>query len=511
MVFDALVEGAGLLFSWGPLLGMLIVLPVALLSGLIPGGGLPTAVVILGLAWTIDPLVAATVVVFSMAASDITEPVPAILLGIPGSRTSQATVLDGYPLSQQGKAGYALGASYTCTLVGGLFGGLALLTSLPVARELVKYFGSAEFFLLALMGIFAVALVSQGAMVKGLLTSAFGMGIATVGYSVQGNVVRADMGLNYLWEGITLTPIIVGLFALPELIDLVMSNSRVNRTAAATELAFAREQVYAGMRTALRDHKFLLFRSSLIGTFVGAMPGVGGSAGHWIAYSNARQTEKGASKTFGRGDIRGVIAADASNNSSDGGVLIPTILFGIPGSAGMAILLAILVLGGMNPGPSMLSEQLPFTMAIILTLMLANVIVVPIMLYAAPLVMRLADTPPAVIAAPTIGVVTLAAFSANFSLADLVVVAVFMVMGMFMKAYGWPRPPILIAIVLTPILEQYFNIAINAYGWGMFSRPQFITIAVIMVAVLLYSVKLQREARRSSSAPSDTVAVAESA
>jgi TctA family transporter len=505
---EALVEAAGLLFAWGPILGFLVVLPVALLSGLIPGGGLPTAVVILGFAWTLDPLVAATMVVFSMAASDITEPVPSILLGIPGSRTAQATILDGYPLAQQGKAGLALGASYTCTLIGGLIGAAALLIALPMARHLLQYFGAAEFFLLALMGIFAVGVVSQGAMVKGLLTSTFGIGIATIGYTPVGNVVRADMGLTYLWEGINLTPIIVGLFALPELIDLVASDTRVSKKAGSTLLKESRSQVYEGMLLAIRKHKLLLLRSSLIGTFVGAMPGLGGSAGHWISYASAQATEKGAKETFGRGDIRGVIAADSANNSSDGGVLIPTVIFGIPGSPGMAILLAILIIGGTSPGPSMVTDKLPFTMALVLTLTIANIVVVPIMLFAAPFVLKLASIRPAVLAPPAIALVTLAAYSSNFRTADLLVAAGFMVLGIFMKAYGWPRPPILIAIVLTPILEQYMNIATNAYGWSMIQRPQFLIILGIMVVAFVYSAKMQRGAGSTQETRSEPVDVA---
>ncbi len=493
-MLDAAISAAQHLFSLGPIVGMLIALPIALISGLMPGGGLPIAVVVLGLSSYLDPWVAATIVIFHMAASDITQPIPSILMGIPGSRTAQATILDGYPMAQRGEAGIALGASYSCTLVGGIIGALALLAVLPISRQILFVFGSAEFFLLTLLGILAVAIVSAGAFVKGCLTAALGLGIATIGMTNIGGHIRATMGIDYLWEGVGIVPIVVGLFALPEAIDLVTGNTPIARHRVVEMLRDSRRDVYRGMATVLR-HKWLLVRSSLIGTFVGMMPGVGGSAGHWIAYAQARETEKGGKQTFGTGDVRGVIAADAANNSSDGGVLIPTVVFGIPGSPGMAILLAILVLGGVMPGPGMLDRHLDLTISFVYTLVLANVIVVPIVLMLAPWITRIAAIPPNVLAPIVIGIVTLSAFVATSSMGDLVLVLAFGVLGVFMKRYGWPRPAILIAVVLGEILERYLYIAVNTYGFSMFLRPQFLVIMGLMALVIIASLRVQKGAR----------------
>jgi TctA family transporter len=493
-LLEALAGGAEKLFTFGPLLGMAIMLPIALVSGLMPGGGLPVAVIVLGFAGHLDPWIAVTVVVFHMAASDITEPIPSILMGIPGSRTAQATILDGYPMAQKGLAGVALGASYTCTLVGGLIGALALLAVLPISRSILFVFGSAEFFLLALMGVIAVAVVSSGAFVKGMLTAAFGLGIATIGMTNIGGVVRATFGIDYLWDGIGIVPIVVGLFALPEAIDLVVGNTPIARERTQAMLADAKRDVYRGMLEVF-NHKWLVVRSSLIGTFVGMMPGVGGSAAHWIAYAQARQTEKGARESFGRGDVRGVIAADAANNSSDGGVLIPTVVFGIPGSAGMSIVLAILVLSGIQPGPGMLNTHLDLTVSLVYTIALANIVVVPVVLLFAPWITRIAAVPPNILAPIIIGVVTLSAFQASAAFEDLGVVLAFGALGVFMKRYGWPRPPILIAVVLADILERYLWIAINTYGFSMFLRPQFLIIVGFMVLVIFFSLRVQKGAR----------------
>ena len=496
-MLEASVDAFFHLFSPGPLLAMALVLPVALFSGLMPGGGLPVSVVVLSLAVHLDPWVAITIVVFHMAASDITEPIPAILFGVPGARSAQATVLDGYPMAQKGLAGVALGASYTTTIVGGVIGAIALLLALPVSRQLLEWFGSAEFFLLTLMGVLAVAVVSAGAFVKGILTAAFGIAIAMVGYADLGGNVRAAMGFDfYLWDGFTLVPVVVGLFALPEAIALVVGDTTIARERLDTLLREAKSDVWRGMREAW-SHKWLMARSSLIGVFVGIMPGVGGSAAHWIAYAQARQTEPGGTETFGKGDVRGVIASDAANNSVDGGVLIPTVVFGIPGSGGMAIVLAILILTGITPGPLMLTRHLDLTVSMVYTIAFANLLVVPIMLWFAPTLCRISVVPPNILAPVVVGIVSLAALAAAGNLGDLGAVLAFGLLGVFMKRYGWPRPPILIAVALADILERFLWISVSNYGWGMLLRPQFLAILAFMVAVTLFSLRAQRGARQA--------------
>ena len=399
-------------------------------------------------------------------------------------------------MAQQGLAGVALGASYTTTIVGGVIGAIALLLALPVSRQLLEWFGSAEFFLLTLMGVLAVAVVSAGAFVKGILTAAFGIAIAMVGYADLGGNVRAAMGFDfYLWDGFGLVPVVVGLFALPEAIALVVGDTTIARERLDTLLRDAKSDVWRGMWEAW-NHKWLMVRSSLIGVFVGIMPGVGGSAAHWIAYAQARQTEKGGTETFGKGDIRGVIASDAANNSVDGGVLIPTVVFGIPGSGGMAIVLAILILTGVTPGPGMLTRHLDLTVSMVYTIAFANIIVVPIMLAFAPTLCRIAVIPPNILAPVVVAVVSLAALAAGGSLGDLVAVLAFGLLGVFMKRYGWPRPPILIAVALADILERFLWISVNNYGFGMLLRPQFLVILAFMIVVTLFSLRAQRGASR---------------
>ncbi len=502
-MLEAMVSAAERLFSPGPLLGMLIVLPIAVIAGLKPGGGLPVLVILLSFAGYVDPWILAPAAVFYLGANDVGEPVPSILLGVPGARSAQATVLDGYPMSRKGLAGVALGASYTCTLIGGVFGALVLLLILPFSFQLLLYFSSAEFFLLTLMGIMVIAVVSSGAVVKGLLSGALGIAIAMVGVPIVGGRARATLGIDYLWDGISLIPIVVGLFAIPEMIALVTSGKAIAQERMDVLLREAQRDIYRGMREALK-HKWLLLRSSLIGVFVGIIPGVGGGAAHWMAYAVARQTEKDGVQTFGKGDVRGVIAADAANNSSDGGQLIPTIVLGIPGSASMALLIGMFVLSGIIPGPQMLKENLVLVIALVYALALGNILSVPVMLLFAPWLARITLVSPDILAPLVIALTTLGAFLANYSMGDLAVTAAIAALGLFMKRYGWPRPPILIAVALGTILEKYMIISLAAFGFKMFARPTFLIVCGLMVLVILWGIRIQKQAASSQKGAKDS-------
>ena len=495
--FAAALDGAQRLFTPGPMIAFAIMIPIALASGLMPGGGLPFLIVVLSFATELDPFIALPVVIGYMAANDLTEPIPSILLGIPGARSSQATILDGYPLARKGYAGYALGASYTSSLIGGIVGGVALFAVIPFARELLRLFGSPEFFLLSLLGIAAVGIVSAGAVVKGLLTAVLGLLIGLIGFTNIAQAERAAFGIDYLYDGIHIVPVVVGLFAIPEIADLVISNTPVAKERLSDMLKEGNKDVYKGMREALR-HKWLIARSSLIGVFIGAMPGLGPTPAHWLAYAQARQTEPGAKSTFGTGDIRGVIAPEASNNSTDGGVLMPTLLFAIPGSAPMAIVLGFLFIVGIQPGPQMVDpdKHLNLTLSFVYVIVLANILVVPIVLRFSAVLTKVAAVPPLVLAPLVIGIVMLSAFQANLDVADLAVVLAFSALGMFMKAYAWPRPPILIAIVLAQPLEKFMSISIQARGISMVWQPAFVGILIVVGLAVYFSLRVQRGAQR---------------
>ena len=495
-MIEAYFDAGGKLFTLWPFLALALGVAIGLINGALPAGGsIPLLIILMGFAYGMDPYVAIPLVIGAMAVNGTTDPIPCILLGIPGSASAQATILDGHPLAQQGRAGYALSAAYASSLIGGLIGAVALALFVPVARGFLTLFGSVEFFILSLIGIAIVGVVSTGALIKGLLGAAFGLAIALIGVDPITGTERL-VAVEYLWDGIPLVPAIVGLFAIPEILDLVVSDKPIARAQLDLERVQAdiRSQRGEGIRVTLR-HKFLVMRASLIGLFVGMMPGVGGSVAHWLAYVQALQTEKGASKTFGTGDIRGVIAPESANNSIDAGVLMPTLAFGIPGSGQMSIFLGFLILLGLQPGPMMLNQHLDLTLLMAWALAVANVIATVIALYFTPQLARIAAVNPNVLAPIVLAMLFLSGFQTNRSMGDLILICALFGIGWFMKRYHWPRVPIILGLVLAEPLEKYMWLSLNTYGVAMLARPQVWCLVGLSLLSVILSLRAQRAAR----------------
>ena len=496
-LFDAAGEAIGRMAAWQPMLALLIGVVVGVLNGAMPGGAVPSLVVLLGFAYGLDPLIALPLAVGMVATVATGDTLPAVLLGMPGSTSGQATILDGNPLARQGKAGVALSAAYFASLLGGIVGAIFLFVTIPFARPVVNSFGASEFFVLGLVAIAVVGVVSSGALVRGLLAGVFGLLIASVGFDDSTGVHRLTFGADYLWDGIHIVPVVIGLFALPEFFDLIVSDVPIARRAGGMgEAANASAQRIEGMRAVVRNW-LLVFRSAGMGLFVGLLPGIGGSLAQWLSYASARQTVRGGTQTFGTGDIRGVIAPESANNAVDGGQLVPTLFFGVPGSVGMALFLGLLVILGLQPGPQMLNEDLPLTLTIAFSLVLANVFATGIALWFTPLLTRIAFVRPNVLVPLVLAVMTIAAFQANRAIYDLLIMLAFGGLGYFMKSYGWPRPPIIIAVILGSIIERNYGLATGQYGWGIFTRIPVIIIVLIAVGTGLYTVWIQRSVTRN--------------
>jgi hypothetical protein len=251
-----------------------------------------------------------------------------------------------------------------------------------------------------------------------------------------------------------------------------------------------RNQRFEGILVTFR-HKFLVTRASLIGLFVGMMPGVGGSVAHWLAYVQALQTEKNAARTFGTGDIRGVIAPESANNSIDAGVLMPTLAFGIPGSGQMAVFLGFLILLGLQPGPMMLNQHLDLTLLMAWSLAMANIIATVVALFFTPQLARIAAVNPNVLAPIVLAMLFVSAFQNNRSMGDLVLTCALFGVGWFMKRYRWPRVPIILGLVLARPLEKYMWLSLNTYGWAMLARPQVWFLIGFSILSVLLSLRAQ--------------------
>ena len=399
-----------------------------------------------------------------------------MLFGIPGTSGAQATVLDGYPLARRGEAGRALSAAYTASVLGGLFGALVLGLAIPLLRPVIIYMGAPELLALTIFGISMVASLSGNAPLKGIAAACLGILVSMIGVEHQTGTLRWTFNLVYLWEGLPLVPAVLGLFALPELCDLA-----IRRVSVAGELKHSyRAGMLAGTRDALRNW-WLIIRCSSLGAAVGAIPGLGSAVVDWLAYGHALRSEKGAQQSFGQGDIRGVIAPESANNAKEGGGLVPTIAFGVPGSSGMAILLGAFLIHGLVPGPEMLTTNLHVTYSMVWTIAIANILGAGLCYafsgYFAMIVMlRFSIIVPIVL-----GFIYLGAFQSTRDWGDIYVLIAFGVVGWLMKRFRWPRPPLVLGLVLGDIIETYFSISINRYGAEWLTKP----VVVVLLAMSL--------------------------
>jgi TctA family transporter len=453
---------------------------LGLILGILPGiGGIAGIAILIPFTYAMDPYTAFAFLLGLASTTATGDPIPAVLFGIPGGAGSAATVLDGYPMAKRGEAGRALSACYMSSLLGGLFGALLMAVSIPLLRPLVLAIGSPELLALAIFGISMVAVLSGNTPLRGLAAAALGLMLAMVGTDPQTGTQRWTFDSLYLWEGVRLIPIVLGLFALPELCDLAVARSAISG---------GRIDVQRGTWQGARDcfrHWWLVLRCSWIGAFFGAIPGVGGSVIDWLAYGHAARTERGARQTFGTGDVRGVIASESANNAKEGGALVPTVAFGVPGSAGTAVLLGAFMVHGLIPGPQMLDKNLSVTYAMVWSIALANIVGAGLCYAFSAQFARVATLRYTLILPMVLGIVYIGAFEAGRDWGDLFALLAFGALGWIMKQLRWPRPPLILGFVLGDIFERYLFVSVERYGMEWLTRPLVMVLLVLALAGLV--------------------------
>ena len=457
---------------------------IGLIFGVVPGIGGTTAIaLLLPLTYGMNPSNAMMLMGGIMGAVSAGGSITSILINTPGGAPNAATCFDGYPMAQQGRAGAAIGAAAMASTLGGLIGVVVLLLVLPVLKQIVLLFGPPEFFMLSLMGLAAVALATGGQFLRGLIAGGVGLMLAFVGNSAITGDIRFTLGVDYLWDGIPLVPALTGLFAITEMIALSAAGGTISKDAATTRVTGVMEGVWACFK-----YWKTLLQGSAIGTFIGAIPGLGGTVAAFLSYAAAMQISK-SPETFGKGNIEGVIGPEAANNSKDGGALIPTLAFGIPGSAEMAVFLGVLVMIGIEPGPMLLIQHEGVVYSLILALSASCIIATLITLVVTrPLAMvTLVDVhivAPAVIAVSLVGV-----YALENRVGDVVLAAVFGVLGFVMMKFKYPRITLVIALVLGELAERSYHQSLNmASGdWTIFfTRPTSLILFLLTLLCLLW-------------------------
>ena len=477
-LFSSLIE----ILTLQHLMYMLLGVMTGLMVGILPGlGGIAGLSLLIPFLYGMDSTAALAMLIGLVAVIPTSDTFASVLMGIPGSSASQATVLDGFPLAKQGHAARALSASFFSSLIGGLIGAVILTGFVLVSRPLILSFSSAELFMLVIFGLSMVGVLSGRSLVKGLAACGLGLIIGSIGGAPATGEFRMVLGIDYLYDGIPLVIIGLGLFAVPEIVDLLRRDRSISENI----------RLGAGWLDGIRDwwrNRWLSLRCSALGAVIGAIPGLGGSVVDWIAYGHAVQSTTKDPK-FGQGDIRGVIAPESANNAKEGGGLLPTLLFGIPGSGAMAVFLGGMVLIGIQPGPSMVTTDLGLTYSIIWSLAFANVLGAGLCILLAVPVSRLTLIRFTLLAPFIISAICFAAFQATRILEDLLALLIVGILGVYMRRFGWPRPALLIGFVLATQAETYLYQAVQFYGWNFVNRPGVIIIAVLTLISVWFGMK----------------------
>jgi putative tricarboxylic transport membrane protein len=501
-MLDALATALVDLIAVQHLAYMTLGIMVGLIIGILPGlGGIAGMSLLIPFIYGMDPVSALAMLMGMVAVIPTGDTFTSVLMGIPGATGSQATILDGFPLAKQGQAGRALSAAFLASLFGGLFGAFVLTAFVVIAKPVILAFGAAELFMLAVLGLSIVGVLAGENLARGIASCCLGLLVGAIGAAPATGETRLDVGIEYLQDGVPLAIVGLGVFAIPELCDLMRRDQPIARD----------PSLGSGWLQGVKDtckHWGTVVSSSVLGTIVGAIPGLGGGVVDWIAYGNAVQAAKDKSQ-FGRGDIRGVIAPEASNNSLQGGALLPTILFGIPGSGSMAVFLGGMILLGIQPGPSMVTTELHLTYTIAWTLALASVVGAGLCFLLAAPIARLTYIPFNVIAPAVIMTICFAAFQARRTLADLLLLFALGMLGIYLRRFGWPRPAFLIGFVLADQTESYLYQSVQFYGWSFLARPGVVIIGLLAALSIWTASKgrvsetdlvdtVQREARRKA-------------
>src|SRR5262247_17873 len=432
-MLEAFVSGFWQVLAWPAFGYMLIGIILGFWVGLLPGiGGLSTLALMLPFSYTIkQPVEAFCFLLGMLAVTGTTGDLTSILFGIPGEGSSAALILDGYPMSKKGEAGRALGAAIMSSLVGSTLGALSLALSIPIMRPLVLLFGSPELFIIAIMGITFIGTLAGSSIIKGLLAGGFGLMLAAIGVDPQTGSLRYTFGSLYLWDRLDIIPVVVGMFAIPEIVDLAVRG---------TSTASGKQEKLHGVMEGVKDtfrHFWLVLRCSLIGVYFGVLPVLGANVAQWISYAHAVQGMKDKSRA-GKGAVEGVLGPGCANNATRGGDLIPTIAFGIPGSGSMALLLGAMLIVGLNPGPEMLKSRLDVTFSMVWVLILSNIIVAGLCFLILNHLAALTFIRGSLLIPFLMFLVFIGSFTANNALYDIVTTLIFGAVGYFILKWGWP-------------------------------------------------------------------------
>ncbi len=420
----------------------------------------------------------------------------AILFSTPGTGQNAATLLDGPPMRDKGQAGIAVGAAMASCFLGATFGAVALALLVPVLREVVLFFGPPEIFVLSFLALTFVAVLGKEDLTRSLIAALLGLLLAMIGVDNVTNTARFTMGSSTLEDGLSLVPVILGLFAVAEMIDLwAIGGSLARNQSRALSARDTQSQIFKGIGIAFKRW-WLVMRCSAIGTTMGLIPGLGSAPAAFVAYGHAKQTSKDK-ESFGKGNVEGVIGPEAANDAVEGGALASTLAFGIPGSSSMAILLSGLFIVGLETGPSMLNENLNMVFLMIFTIIFGNLIGTVVGMFMVNPLSRATSIRAQLMVPALMVVIVTGAYASDRAVFDIGIALFFGVLGYVMKLLNYSRAALLIGFVLGFAVEKNLYLALLLKGPFFFLQPIPLSLTLITVVFLGFSVySIYRDRRR---------------
>ena len=440
---------------------------IGIVIGVLPGLGATTgAALLLPFTLTMPPVHAIAVLATIYVSATFAGSITAILINTPGTSAAAATTFDGFPLAQKGQAGRALGIAVISSTFGGVVSVIVLCFAAPLLARVAYEFRPPEYFALTVFGLSMLASISAGGAVKNLIGGVFGVWLSTIGAERVTAIERFMFGNYELYEGLGFVPVMIGLFAMSELlVQSKIANQAVEFVKMKAVQLPSREDYRKIWKTVLR--------SSGIGTFIGILPAEGATVASMIGYSEAKRWSKNKEE-FGKGSIEGIAGAESANNAATGGAMVPTMVLGIPGSGTTAIILVGLMVHGLRPGPYLFTEQVYSVYQIFGSMLAANIMFLLMGLYAAKLFTRISLIPISLLWPIVFALSVIGAYALNSSLLDIWIVLIFGVVGFFARRFGFAVAPIAVGLILGKMVEVNLQNSLKIFNgewWQILTQP----------------------------------------
>jgi TctA family transporter len=492
---DALGIAFGLVFQPYVLLVIMLSALYGLFVGAIPGltATMATALLV-PVTFFMAPVPAVAAIVTATAMAIFSGDSPSALLRMPGTPASAAYTDEAYLLTKSGRAELALGAGLVFSVLGGIFGVLVLIVAAPALAEVALKFSSFEYFWLVMLGFTCAIFIAGADPLKGMVSLLLGLLISVVGLENPAGAPRYTFGNAELTGGIPLIPLMIGMFAVSEVLRYSV---QVIKPVMVTEARFG--NVFAGMWGLLKKYPVQLFRGSALGTLVGALPGAGADIAAWMSYAVSKRFSKEPEK-FGTGHVEGIVEAGAANNAALGGAWIPALVFGIPGDSITAIAIGVLYLKGMNPGPTLFVNNPQNIYAVFIVFILAQLLMLPLGWMAIRIARQILRIPASVLMPLILMFCIVGSFAINNSLFGVIVMLVAGVVGFYMERWGFPVAPTILGVVLGTMLEEnFFSSLVKADGNFLvfFERPIAGALGAATLLIWLWPV-LKASVRKAS-------------